>query len=145
MSFAQLAMYRMLVYYIVMFISLIILAMLCFLKKKTSKTLLIGVGACAILIVLVFLFIPFTTDYNQGNIIVEMGYYENKLAGKGNNSSDVLGIYSVTLQTEDKTIELSTAPGQNHIFNITGRHYVKAYYLPTSKILLYIEILGTEQ
>lgn len=141
MNFAQLAMQRMLIYYIIMLISLIILAISCFFKKS-SKALLIGLSACAVLIVLFFLFIPFATDYSRGSIIEETGYYENKLAGKGNTSSDVLGIYSVTLQTKNKTIALTTAPGQNHIFNISGKHYVKAYYLPLSKILLHIEILG---
>lgn len=138
MTFAQDAIQKILIYYIVS-ISVILLGIaFAFLGKKSNKTWPYGFGLLFALILFINGFIPFTKDSMCGNIVVAQGYYENKIGGRKSSSSHIAGIYSVTLETDSGVIQLSTAPGNKEVF-ILGRHYVTAYYLPESKTLLYIE------
>lgn len=141
MSFIQSAMNRTLIYYIAMIIIIVALALLCFLKHKSNKMTWIGIGLCFALIVYIFLFVPFISDYIHGNVVETVGYYEYELAGKSNSLGNAIGMITVTLQTDGETLNLTTAPGKRDLFELPGKPYVKAYYLSSSKILLHIEVL----
>lgn len=110
-------------------------------KRKKAKWSII---ACVLLLILhAVLGIPVITDAVNDNIVVENGVYTNLIGGRNTDLSDQLGIYSVTLVTEDGKLNLTTAPFCNGVF-VRGTYHVVAYYLPTAEVLLHIEILAGE-
>lgn len=140
MNTLQEAINNIMMYYVVFFAITVLAILISFCCKKRNKTYIFGI--VLILFSISYFFtsvIPFIQDYMHNRITVTEGYYENVIGGADSSFSSSFGVYSVTLETEEKEIHLRTAPGNKEVF-VLGRHYVRAYYLPKSKILLYIEL-----
>lgn len=140
MKYAQVAMNQMLAYYIGIIITILVVIVLSFFGKKSAKTYPFGIALCIILVFQINLFVPFLRDYVKNEIVVQECEYENSTAGRKNTHSRLIGLKSVTLNIENEEVMLTTVPGHKDIF-VEGKHYVRAYYLAESKILLHIEML----
>lgn len=80
----------------------------------------------------------FVTDYLSHDLVVVNGIYQN--SDRSSSHSRDLGFYSVTIETDNEELHLTTAPFNSDVF-LLGTYDVVAYYAPRSEILLYIEIL----
>ena len=83
--------------------------------------------------------IPLTKEYRRQEIMVVEGMYEkpkNQGGGRRNRAMDLETVY---IETEDKTIVLTTYPWNNDAFP-DGTVPAIAYYTPETKFLLHIEI-----
>ena len=142
MEFAQVALNQTLSYYIVLalfILLLIIIGIICLCKGGGNEVAITTLGLIVAFLIFVFVsIIPFMKDYFEQQIIVVEGVYNN--AGVINGRSSAAGRYTVTIDTDDETISLTTAPRSKEIF-VAGVYQVVAYYVPHSKTLLYIEVL----
>lgn len=110
--------------------------------KQQNKSAIFTVAfALAILAFTVIVSVPFAKDFFRNNIVTTKGIYTNVLGNQKKSSSAIAGIYSVTLNTGEEELKLTTAPWCNDVF-VVGQYNVVAYYLPESKTLLHIEIRG---
>ena len=135
MKYAQAVMDQMLVYYIGSYVFMAICIVASFTWRKADKTYLYGIAFCILAACQLYFVVPFVVDYAENAIIVQEGEYENTT--HGNNH----GLKTFILRTEKEEIKLTTALGYNDVF-VEGKHYVRAYYLARSRILLHIEMRG---
>lgn len=147
MEFANIAMKKTLVFYLIILGGIIFIAYLCYVaskrdnsKKESMNIYLIAISALLMIYILTS-FVPFLKDYFTNSIVVQRGIYQNIIGDEAKSTSGVLGIYSVTFESENQEISLTTVPLQNEIF-IQGKYEVNAYYTSSSKRLLYIEIVN---
>lgn len=134
MEYAQAAMNQTLVYYIVIYVAIAACVVFSFTWRKANKTYIFGIALCILAACRLSSVVPFVADYTDNAIIVQEGEYENTT--HGNNH----GFKTFTLKTEKEEIKLTAEIGYNDVF-VEGKHYVRAYYLARSRILLHIEML----
>lgn len=140
MKYAQIAMDQMLVFYVVEISIMVVCIGFSLFGRKSNTTYPFGIALCLLLVFQTYHFVPFAREYANNEIVVQEGEYENSTIGRKNTPSRRIGLKGVTFKTEDEEIHLTTVPGYKDVF-IEGNHYVRAYYLGESKILLYIEPL----
>lgn len=131
------------IYFVVLMIACILFCLFFPVKsaRKQKKNAVFFVVCSVMLVAYLLHSVPFFREYHAKDIVVERGVYTNVLGDRKSSPSALRGVYSVTLETEAGEIGLSTAPGCKEIF-LQGEHEVIAYYLPNSKILLHIELVG---
>lgn len=145
MQLAILAMKKAFIYYLVRIITLILLGIgwTVIAKQRKHSThqdgMLLLLLCIAIVIYTVVNFVPFAAEYGAQSIIETEGIYTSVAQPKGTANS-IVGIYSVTLDTDSGKLNLSTAPFKKDLF-VEGSCYVKAFYLPRSKTLLHMEVI----
>ena len=83
--------------------------------------------------------IPLTREYRQREFIVVEGIYERSGNQAGGRHSRAAGLETVCIETENKTIVLTTYPWYDGEFP-KGIFPVVAYYTPDTNFLLHIEI-----
>lgn len=135
--------FRVLLFYlgeVIVLLSVITLCVWSVFKSKSAKSDKLGILSVVLIVFfLVNLFanvIPFFYDYSTNNIYSVEGMYSNT---NSEASTDLLGIYGVTISCADTDIHLTTAPLHSKDDFPEGTFYVTAYYTGKSKILLFLD------